>query len=134
MLLESAEDEGKEIVCANMLGEIAAQLLESPAVDWPPSCDTPPDEKIKLQEGHHRPQGWQQVVDRLARSAFVSRIQYDGSIGGQKGIRPAKDNSTDLEVVITGKGPPLGLRVTTTAENVGQRTLVLDHLRQQLNL
>ncbi len=134
MLLESAEEGGKEIVCGNLLGEIAAQLLEAPGVDWPPSCDTSPEKKIKLQESHHRPHGWEQVVNRLARSAFVRLVYYDKSAGSQKGIRLAKENEADLQVVITGEGPPLGLRVETTAESLEQRRLVFDHLRQQLNL
>jgi hypothetical protein len=135
MLLESVEEDGTEIVCANVLGEFAAQVLETPPIDWPPACDTLPEHKVKLEgAAHHRPRGWEGIVSRLARSRLVRLIHYDSTAGRQPGIRPVKDNATDLHVVIAGENALLGLRVETTAESAEQRRLVLDHLRQQVHL
>jgi putative CRISPR-associated protein (TIGR02619 family) len=128
MLLESVEEGGQTIVCANVLGELAAQLLTAPAAEWPPSCSTEPDAKIHLEDGHGRPRGWEAAVGRLARSPFVRFIRYDGAAGRRPGIRPAPGSDTDLHVVLAGGDAILGLRVETTAENAAQRRLVLDHL------
>jgi putative CRISPR-associated protein (TIGR02619 family) len=131
LLLEAVEEEGREIVALNVLGELAAQLLQSPVSQWPSACDDEPAEKIQLEgAGHHRPSGWEEAVDRLARSQFVKRIRYDRGAGIQAGIRPAADNPTDLYAVIKGDDAVLSLRVETTAENAEQRRLVLDHLRK----
>ncbi len=131
LLLEAAEEEGRELVALNVLGELAAQLLQSPASQWPTTCGDEPAGKIQLEgAGHHRPSGWREAVDRLARSQFVVRIRYDRTAGIQAGIRPAADNPSDLYAVLKGDDAVLSLRVETTAENAGQRRLVLDHLKK----
>jgi putative CRISPR-associated protein (TIGR02619 family) len=131
LLLEAAEEEGREIVALNVLGELAAQLLQSPVSQWPSACDEEPAKKIQLEgAGHHRPSGWEEALYRLARSPFVRRIRYDRGAGIQPGIRPAPESPSDLYAVIAGNGPALSLRVETTAENAEQRRLVLDHLRK----
>ena len=135
MLLESVEEEGEEIFCTNVLGEFAAQVLETPPVDWPPACDTLPENKVRLEAAaHHRPRGYEGIVSRLARSRLVRLIRYDATAGRQPGMRPVKDSTTDLHVVIAAENAILGLRVETTAESAEQRRLVLDHLRQQVHL
>lgn len=107
ILLESDEIDGTEIVCANVLGELAAQVLATPPVDWPSACDIPPDEKNGLQgRQHHRPRGWREKVNQLLRSPHVRYIRYDETAGTQRGIRAANDNATDLQAVITGEGAP----------------------------
>jgi hypothetical protein len=133
LLLEAAEEGGREIVALNVLGELAAHLLESPATEWPPLCETEPSRKIQLEgAAHHRPDGWDKVASRLARSQFIRRIRYDARAGTHASLRPVTDTKSDLYLVITGQGPPLALRVGTTAENAEQRRLVLDHLRRSV--
>jgi len=133
LLLETVESDGRELVALNVLGELAAQLVENPFPQWPPACAEHPTKKIQLQaRGHHRPAGWEGAVQRLAASPFVKRIRYDGKAGSQPGIRPAGDNASDLYVVLKDESVVLPLRVETTAENPEQRRLVLDHLRKSL--
>jgi|APCry1669189070_1035195.scaffolds.fasta_scaffold08004_2 putative CRISPR-associated protein (TIGR02619 family) len=135
LLIESVEDDGNEIVCPNVLGELAAQLITTPQIEWPTNCNTEPHDKIKLQvAAHHRPSGYESIVERIACSRMVTQIRYDGTAGDRKGIFPVKDNLTDIHVILKDDKAVLGLRVGTTAENIEQRRLVIDHLRQKLNL
>ncbi|MEB3358521.1 MAG: putative CRISPR-associated protein [Synechococcales bacterium] len=133
LLIETTDDDNdaNKLASLNMLGELAAQLLETPPVDWPEPCDRPPDSKNNLQTtAHHRPKGWQEVVNRLCRSQFVRQVRYDGTAGNQQGFFPAKDSPHDFHVVIADDTAVLGLRVETTAETAAQRQLVMNHLRR----
>jgi putative CRISPR-associated protein (TIGR02619 family) len=114
MLVESEEIEGQAYVCPNLLGELAAQILAAPAVDWPQASGLEPREKIRLENaGHHRPRGWESFVEGLARSPFVTSVRYDGTAGRRPGLRPAADNDTDiLAVMAADDAPALSLRVT----------------------
>ena len=135
ILLESAELEGDEIICTNVLGELAVQLSKTPHAEWPPTCDIDPEKKIKLEgAGHHRPDGWEKTVNRLSRSRFVRMVRRDGAAGNRKGIRPANDNCSDIHVVVDDGERVLGLRVETTCENAEQRRLLIDRFRRRLNL
>ena len=135
ILLESEECDGDEIICTNVLGELAVQLLKTPHADWPPTCDLDPEKKIKLQGArHHRPEGWEETVNRLSRNRFVRMVRYDGSAGNRKGIRPASDNSSDIHVVMNDGKFVMGLRVETTSGNAEQRRLLIDDFRRLLKL
>lgn len=137
LLIDTADDRDDEQpdapVCLNLLGELAAQVLAAPASDWPTTCDTLPRDKKKLQgTKHHRPQGWENVVDRLARSQFVRQIRYDGAAGNQPGLSPAIDSKTDIWCVLNDGKYVLSLRLETTAETIAQRRLLMNHLTAKL--
>lgn len=135
LLIESTEIEGEEIICPNILGELATQILQTPVVDWPSTCDILPEEKIKLQDkAHHRPKDWENIVNTLSRSRFIGLIRYDAKAGTKKGLYPVHDSVSDLYAVINDGTDVLGLRIETTAENIDQRRLVMDHLRQKVCL
>lgn len=134
LLLESVEIDGVEMVSLNLLGELAARVLQAPSIDWPEACNILPHEKIKLQDiAHHRPKSWEKVVDLLARSGFVRLIRYEARAGDKKGIYEVPNQETDLFVVINDGTYVLGLQIETTARNADQRRLVLNHLRQQVS-
>ncbi len=136
MLIDSEQIDGRPYVCPNLLGTLAAKVVEAPVMEWPTTTQALPEGKIQLdQASHHRPRGWERVVDDLARNPFVRRIRYDRTAGVREGIFEAPDNHNDLFVVLAGNGaPPLALRVSTTAENAQQRGLVRGHLRQRIAL
>ncbi len=135
LLLESVTEDGVNYVTLNLLGELAAEALESPVVDWPPVIDAEPSTKIRLDSAaHHRPEGWERTVDLLARSPFVRFVRYDAAAGNRPGVSAAPDNVADLFVVVADKGPALGLRVVTTAETGPHRDLLVRHLRTQLGM
>lgn len=131
-LLTLVEIDGDE-AALNLLGELALRLLESPAVDWPPPTDKSPKEKILLASPeHHRPRGWKQIVNKIAASAYVTSIRYEGSLSGGF-LKEAPDIVSDLIHRIEGSYP-LVLRISTTATTAGQRRLVQQLLRKELKM
>ncbi|MDG4550923.1 MAG: putative CRISPR-associated protein [Candidatus Contendobacter sp.] len=133
-LLLEAEEVGDQLhVAPNLLGEFAVQLFQTPPIGWPPECETPPMDKIQLEgTAHHRPTGWKETVNQIARNIYVRRIRYDAGAGQRTGLLPASDNHSDLYGVLNDGRDWLGLRIETTAENEAQRRRVLDYLRRQL--
>lgn len=122
-----------EDAALSLLGEIAFSLLEAPEESWPPVCDRPPAEKIDLSgASHSRPRGWETIVNTIAACRYVTAIRYEGSMAGGY-LKEAPDNPSDLIHRIEG-GPPLTLRISTTAKTPGQRRLVQQLLRKELKL
>lgn len=122
-----------DLAALNLLGELALRLIESPFDNWPPTTNISPDDKKRLDSGaHHRPSGWQQVVDTLAQCRYVTSIRYEGKITGGS-LKEAPDNDSDLIHRIEGS-PPLTLRISTTAKTSDQRRLVQQLLRKELKL
>jgi putative CRISPR-associated protein (TIGR02619 family) len=137
LYLETEEMDGEDYVALNPIGEIARSLLNAPAADWPPESDRAPADKNAVSGlPHHRPKGWDAIVDKLARNRYVTLIRYEpGRRGDSSRIEPATGNETDIEVLIAdGATPPLGLRVSTTARIAVERDLILRHLRQKIRL
>lgn len=132
ILLEEADIDDREHVCANLLGELAAQLIMEPEANWPEPCDIEPQKKIMLQEGHTRPRGWEELVNRLARDRYIRSIRYDPQVSFRIGIREARDNETDIIIIYGSKDEKLPLRLATTAKNKQERQPVLDFLKRTL--
>lgn len=116
----------------SLLGEMALRLLETPET-WPPVTDIPPHDKKHFDAAaHHRPRGWEQIVDVIANSRYVTSIRYDGLVSGGC-LKEAADNESDLIHRIEGEGvPPLKIRIRTTATTAGQRRLVQQLLLKEL--
>jgi putative CRISPR-associated protein (TIGR02619 family) len=124
-------DEGHAAL--NLLGEIALRLIETPHETWPTPTDESPSTKKRLDSAdHHRPRGWEQIVDTIANSRYVTSIRYEGSAAGGC-LKEASDNESDLIHRIDGS-PALTLRISTTATTSGQRRLVQQLLRQELKI
>jgi putative CRISPR-associated protein (TIGR02619 family) len=123
----------EEYAALNLLGEIAVRLIATPHESWPNPTDKAPDDKIQLSNApHHRPQGWERVVNTLAKSRYVTAIRYEGTAAGGS-LREAPDNKSDLIHHIEGT-PPLTIRISTTATTSGQRRLVQQLLRKELDI
>jgi putative CRISPR-associated protein (TIGR02619 family) len=137
LYLETAEMDGAEFAGLNAIGLIVRDLLEAPAVEWPPTWDVLPEKKIRLSDlPHHRPRGWETIVNKLARNLYVTSIRYEaGRIGAQNRLEAALGSDTEVGVLIAdGTAPPLGLIVSTTARSTAERELVLRHLKTTLKL
>jgi putative CRISPR-associated protein (TIGR02619 family) len=136
MLVEMEEVEGREYVCANVLGELAAQVLASPNVDWPQPCDDEPEKKVILEgTEHHRPKGWEKVIKILSGSVYVKRINYEENANKSKNdLRPAPGSVSDILVSIFDGKDSLGLRVQTTAQSLEQRRQVFNLLKRKTGL
>lgn len=129
-LLTLVEVDGGD-AALNLLGEMALRLLETPRETWPPITDISPEDKKRLDSAaHHRPRGWEQTVDTIASSRYVTWIRYEGSVSGGC-MKEAPDSESDLIHRIEGP-PALTLRISTTATNAGQRRLVQQLLRKEL--
>jgi putative CRISPR-associated protein (TIGR02619 family) len=137
LYLETCEIDGEEHAGLNPIGVIARQLLNAPAAEWPPESDAVPESKSKLSRDHHKPNGWEGIVARLARNPYVTSFRYEGGHrGAQSRIEPAQDSDTELVVLIAdgGANPPLGLRVSTAARTAAERDLVLRHVKRGVRL
>jgi hypothetical protein len=131
-LLTLVEVDGGD-AALNLLGEMALRLLETPHETWPPATDIAPEDKKRLDSAaHHRPRGWEHIVDTIASSRYVTSIRYEGSVAGGC-LKEASDNESDLIHRIEGS-PALTLRISTTATTGGQRRLVQQLLRKQLKV
>jgi hypothetical protein len=129
-LLTLVEVDGGD-AALNLLGEMALRLLETPHDTWPPATDIAPDDKKRLDSAaHHRPRGWEQIVDTIASSRYVTSIRHEGSVSGDC-LKEATNNESDLIHRIEGS-PALTLRISTTASTGGQRRLVQHLLRKEL--
>lgn len=131
-LLSLVEIDGGD-VALNLLGEIAARLIQSPHDTWPSECESSPESKVRLDSAaHHRPNGWDQTVKVIASSPYVTSIRYEGVVSGGD-LKDAPDSESDLIHRMDGS-PPLTLRISTTAKTNGQRRLVQQSLRKKLRL
>jgi len=131
-LLTLLEIDG-DCVGLNLLGELALRILEAPRQSWPPVSEIAPGDKCRLESAaHHRPRGWEQIVDTIARCQYVSSIRYDGSVAGGQ-LKEANDNLHDLIHRIDGS-PELVLRISTTATTLEQRRLVKQLILKELKL
>jgi len=131
MLLEVEDG----LAAPSLLGEIARSLIDVPQEPWPPASEAAPESKIHLQSAaHHRPSGWKEIVQTLARCRYVTAIRYEGAAAGRE-LKESHDNDSDLIHRIEQDGSPaLNLRIATTARNAEQRRLVRDLLRKELRL
>ena len=103
----------------------------APRATWPLASEAAPHAKKKdilSAKPHHRPEGWQRYVERLAEIDCVSAIGYDGAHTGIGGTLPrvlaGPSGVGRLYVVIGKDGTELSLRVQTTAMNDEQLGLV----------
>lgn len=137
LLVESVFMPEGSMVELSVLGEIALELKSHSPLVWPIICDTDPSKKVLLNLGHHHPDGWQQFLATLSRSAYVTSIRFDGAIRpqGSRHIGPIAGSNSDIGATLDDqKSPPLQLRVTTTATDERQRYLVIGLLKKELGI
>lgn len=134
LYLETTEIDGEDYVGLSPIGEIARRLLDAPDAEWPPASDRTPAEKNGLSRvPHHRPDGWERIVGRLADNPYVTYFYAeDGRRSAHSGVDPAAGSDTEIDVLIAdGTKPSLALRVCTTARTAAERDHVLRHLRRE---
>lgn len=137
LLAESVFMAEGSMVELTVLGEIALELKSQPPLVWPSICDSDPARKVLLNTGHHHPDGWQQFLATLSRSAYVTSIRFDGAIRQQgfRNIGPVVGSNSDIGAFLDDqRSPPLQLRVTTTATDERQRHLVIGLLKKELGI
>lgn len=105
-------------------------------INWPSPCPLSPVEKVHISEvAHHRPAGWEKVIERLAGFSYVSSIRFDGS--GDTTMKKSniviKDENTGTLSVVYCKGDKrLPILVETTARSSAQIELVTNWIRRNI--
>lgn len=99
---------------------------------WPQPSGRPPAEKDQLSTvAHHRPPGWERVVQHLTEIDCVTSVRFDGDWTGQKAHSiPSvyRITQSDLGILIGTPDLPLPLWVTTTATSEAQVGRVRQHV------
>ena len=140
LLIEEEIIDGKSIICLNPLGEIAAQIILTPSIEWPKISSISPEEKNHLQGiSHHRPRGYEKIIETISRITFVTGIFFDKKAGKQKCVRVSSDNPLDIFIVIegkdqSGKDSVLPLRISTTAQSEEQTRMIVDLLKRKIKI
>lgn len=121
----------------NPAGELlycsAKDAAPQPATPWPEPTDREPRTKNGVsQEEHHRPTGWNVVIDRLCRDSYVTAVRYGDEASSGLAARILDAASGQLALRYEHGGNKLPLIVETTARGDAQCKLLLDHLRRYL--
>lgn len=97
-----------------------------PAPPWPRESQLLPMDKNKVsREGHHRPHGWETIVQKLCDHPYVDSVRYT-DFKSEEPIVPTPP-STLLINYRRGDGR-MGLLVETTASNPPQLERVANHI------
>lgn len=103
------------------------------SIEWPPDSNVTPDQKVHLENAaHHRPDGYPQFIDALAREEYVSSIRYSGKGHKQKGetqIKIIEPDKGTLEIVFRRGDRALPILVETTARGQEQTQMIIDNLK-----
>ena len=100
-------------------------------VCWPPDDPKSAAEKNILSKvPHHRPPGWERVVDRVCELAFVSLVRYGDAANIAQVVTILDGNKGMLGVRIGQGKAALPLLVETTARSQAQSELVAAKVRK----
>ena len=115
----------------NLLFKVARERLGSaPRAIWPKADPHPPNEKNKVSSmEHHRPDGWNQFVDRLCTIDCIRLVRYDAAAHGGPPVQIIDAESGAIGVRYGTSGKELPLRVETSARGEEQCELVASYLR-----
>jgi putative CRISPR-associated protein (TIGR02619 family) len=132
-LVEEAEDGNTYLSAAGELLFKAAKAREgTEPPTWPPNSARLPEDKDEVSKvAHHRPAGWEKVVQRLCALACVEQVRYDNQARSHRKVQ-ILDEASGVLGVRFGDDPPLPLRVETTAKGREQCTLVAEYIRRNI--
>lgn len=131
-LVEESEDGFTYLSGAgDLLYRVAKEKLSmGPRAIWPASDPKSPEQKFEVSRiEHHRPAGWESIVNKLCRIDCVSLIRFDTQAYGPTRVKIIDENNGVLGFVYgQNKGEQLPLRIETTARNPEQTNLIYNHL------
>ncbi len=134
-LVEDASDGHTYLNAAgNLLWQAARErlVLEAP-VTWPPVSERAPREKNGLSgTPHHRPRGWEHIVQRLCEIDCVVWVRYGDAASGGPAVRVLDPRAGIVALRYTAGGRELPLVVETTARGQAQTELVANYLRRRI--
>jgi putative CRISPR-associated protein (TIGR02619 family) len=109
---------------------------QRPRAVWPPASGRSPEEKNEVSGvEHHRPQGWERIVDLLCRIDCMERVHYDGSAPSatrRPGIQGIDPETGTIQAVYERGGKRLPLVIETTGRGEAQCQLVADYIGRKL--
>lgn len=132
------EDDGNGHTMLTAAGDLLYRVARErrqlrPRAEWPPLHLAEPAEKNKLSDvAHHRPHGWERVVDRICRIDCVSQVRYGSEARGGPKVSVIDPDKGVLGVRIGTPDAELPLVVETTARGAAQSELVAEYLRAQI--
>lgn len=89
-LVSEVELDGEMYLDLNAAGVLVAEALLGaalPAVLLPPSSRAPQDKNLLSTTEHHRPKGWERVVNVLCAQDWIDQVRYDERIEKGEAIR-----------------------------------------------
>lgn len=132
-LVEDGDDGCTYLSAAGDLLYKAAKekLSMGPQAPWPSADPRPAKEKWGLSEvEHHRPKGWEGLVERLCAIDCVTWVQYDPRASGGPRVKVMDAAKGVIGICYGDQGNLLPLRVETTARGEAQTERVVGYLKR----
>lgn len=129
------EDAGDGCSYLNAAGDLLFRVAKEfgPRATWPAAVASPPDKKDGLSNvEHHRPQGWENFVQRLCQIDCISRVSYDPAAFGGKATKVLDSAKGVIAVRYGPGGDELPLRVETSARGAAQTELVKKYIAKRI--
>ena len=134
-LVEDSADGHTYLNAAGVLLYQAAEerLADRPRAKWPQGFAAPPSDKNGVSKiEHHRPKGWERIVDRLCEIDCVRRVTYDEAAHGGPAVKILNPQAGVIAVRYGSADLALPLRVETTARGGDQTELVAEYIRRRV--
>ncbi|MXV77063.1 putative CRISPR-associated protein [Candidatus Poribacteria bacterium] len=132
-LVANVEMDGESYTDLSAAGELLYEAAKEfrPRAVWPQSSPNSPEKKNGLSGvEHHRPNGWEQYVDRLCKIDCVSYVRYNNDVRSRSNVNVINGEEGTIGVCFGPTGNVLPLQVDTTAKGIEQTELVADHIRK----
>lgn len=132
-LVTNIDIDGNSYTDLSAAGELLYEAAKAsrPRVVWPQPSDNSPEQKYGLSGvEHHRPNGWEQFVDRLCKIDCVSYVRYNTDARSGTEVKVMNGEEGTIGVRFGPTGNVLPLQVDTTARGIEQTELVAAHIRK----
>jgi len=127
------EDAGDGCTYLSAAGNLLFRALRERApapVLWPKADPRPPEKKNNVSlKSHHRPRGWERVVERICSIDCVTSVRYEEAAFGGDSVRVMDAKYGIIGFRHGADGMEFPLRVETTARGQQQCELVAGYLK-----
>lgn len=129
--LEDLVDYDKEYVYLNPAARMLFMFYqEETPILWPQESTRLPKDKNQITKtAHHRPKGWDRIVDELCKHPYVDSVRYTDYRPG-KLTEELDENSFRVNYGKTGEG--MGLLITTTSTSLSQLQRIIAHIERTI--
>lgn len=116
-LVSEVELDGETYLDLNAAGVLVAEALLGaalPDVLLPPSSREPLDKNLLTTTAHHRPKGWDRVVNELCAQDWIDQVGYDERLASGEAMRVLDAEAGHLGYRYKNGEQQLALRLETT--------------------